>query len=359
MNILMLSGDRSLAAGKQGAFYNTLAGLHTHFDRIDIICPRVPVQRYDMSVFGNVFVHPCPWPLVFQPLWVLYKGLKLHRQTQYRAFTCHNPFSNAIGAVLLHWATGVPYLLEIFHVEGYPRSAGWYQRFLRLWTALLVRFLSHPARAIRVMNTHEVPNFLTHHGVPSDKIWVVPAIYLDLKTFTPHDGQKQYDLVFVGRLDPNKGLDLFLDVVKQTGLTALIVGTGPLFKKAQRRVAREKLRVNFHGFAKDSAEVAELINRSRLLLMTSYNEGGPRVVLEAMACGVPVVATPVGIVPDVLPPECIEEWNAADLTDKVKNILGDPGLYARLRASGLAIAPSFERSVEITRYAEAIEKITS
>ena len=57
MNLLMITGDRSLAAGRQGAFYNTLEELHKHFERIDVICPRVPTERFSMSVFGNVHVH--------------------------------------------------------------------------------------------------------------------------------------------------------------------------------------------------------------------------------------------------------------------------------------------------------------
>lgn len=354
MNILMISGDRALASGKQGAFFNTLSELHKHFDRIDIICPRVPMRRYDMVVLANVYVHPSPLPLLLQPLWVLWKGVRLFHAHRYSAYTCHNPFSNSIGAMLLHWATGVPYMVEIFHIEGYPRVASVRQFITRLWTALLARWLTRPAAAVRVMNTTEVPRFLTRHGVPSEKIRVIPAIYVDLKAFSPQNIPKQYDLIFVGRLVANKGLNLFMQVIARTKRPALVVGEGPLLATAKRRAHREHLPVNFHGFARDSAEVAQLINRSRLLVMTSYNEGGPRVVVEALACGVPVVATPVGIVPEVLPPEAIEGWDAMALADKVNNILTDAELYERLRRSGLQAAPAFERSAAITAYADAI-----
>ncbi len=46
-NLRMISGDRSLAEGKHGAFYNTLEELHKYWDRIDIICPK-PNSKFNL-----------------------------------------------------------------------------------------------------------------------------------------------------------------------------------------------------------------------------------------------------------------------------------------------------------------------
>ena len=152
-------------------------------------------------------------------------------------------------------------------------------------------------------------------------------------------------------------MDLFLEVVRRTGMVAAVVGDGPLLDWARRQAKRRKLKINFTGFARDAAEVASLINRSRVLMMTSLNEGGPRVVLESLACGVPVVATPVGIVPDVLPPECIEEWNADDLAAKARNLIADAALYDRVREAGLFTVAKFEKNAAIVDYAAALKQL--
>lgn len=356
MNLLMISGDRALAVGKQGAFYNTLSELHKHFGRIDVMCPRVPVRRFDMTVFGNVHVHPSPLPVFLQPLWIWFKGRRLVQEHAYSLMTVHEypPFYNGIGARMLHASTGIRYVLEIMHVPGYPRPSGVRERFYLLLMKLLVAWDARNAVAVRVINQHETPGVLASFGIPQSKFVYAPAFYIDLETFKPHGAEKKYDIAFVGRMARNKGIGLYLDVLKRTGLVGIAIGDGPMLGWARRQAKRRGLKIHFPGFAKDSMAVAGYLNESRLLLMPSHNEGGPRVVLEAMACGVPVVATPVGIVPDVLPPESIEEWDPAALADKVRNILGDAVLYERLRQAGLHTVQQFERRAAITRYAEAL-----
>lgn len=359
MNLLMITGDRSLAAGKKGAFFNTLSELRRHFDRIDVICPHAPIVRYDMSLFGNVFVHPSPFPLVLQWLWIVGKGRQLVRRHGHTGMTVHEyaPVFNGVGAAVLHWLTHVPYMLEVLHVTGLPHSSGLWEWLNRFFLRQVIAWEARPARVVRVINTRETPEFLVAAGVPRSKIVYVPAFYIDFDIFRPVDVPKRYDVLFLGRMARNKGIDLFLDVLERTNLVGVAVGDGPLLSWMRTAAKKRGLKLHAPGFAQDSAGVAQYINESRLLLMPSLSEGGPRVVLEAMACGVPVVATPVGIVPDVLPPESIEEWDAAALAEKVTNILGDPVLYERLRQAGLQAVAPFERSIAIAAYAEVIKKL--
>ncbi len=365
--LLMITGlgsAKDLASGKKGAFYNTLEELCKYFERIDIIAPKI--YRGSTSrglevepLFGNVYVHISPWPLIFHPLWFLKRGIEIYKEQKFNLMTVHEfpPFYNGIGARLLWNKIRVPYVLEIHHIPGYPRAANFKEEIYKILTRLFIEFDSKKAKAIRVVNQNQVPKFLIESGVPKEKIVYIPSIYIDTDIFKPLNLPKEYDLIFVGRLEKNKGLDLFLEAVKITGLKGIIVGTGPLMNDCKLKIENCKLKITMHGWAKDSKEVAELLNKSKILVMPSYNEGGPRVVPEALACGVPVLATSVGIVPDIIKSGRggeIITWDADDIAEKAQKILSN---YEAYRNSGIEIAAQFEKKKAIENYAQKLKEI--
>jgi len=384
MKLLMITGDRSLAEGKHGAFYNTLEEFYKHWDRVDIICPKVvrsSISNRSSEVepqrplFGNVFIHPSPWPLIFQPFWIFRAGLRILKTNNYKletrnyAMTVHEypPFYNGIGARLLWWKIRIPYILEIFHIPGYPRYSNWKELIYRSLARVFISQDVSRAKAARIMNM-DVGKFLELVGVPIRKLCLIPAIYVDLETFRPMALSKEYDLIFIGRLETNKGIDLLLEAIKfsifnlRFPIKCLIVGEGSLKKSLTSEIDHLKLqdRVLLHGFAKDSKEIAELLNKSKILAMPSYNEGGPRVVIEAMACGVPVLATPVGIVPDLLKNGAggeIIDWQGEDIAQKARSLLSDSIRYHKLSNEATEKAKAFEKKAAIKNYADKLKEI--
>jgi len=360
-----LGSAKDLAFGKKGAFYNTLEEFHKYWDRIDIMAPRNKRQETrDKVLFGNVFIHLSPWPLIFHPVWFLKKGIQIYKEQKFDLMTVHEfpPFYNGIGARLLWQKIKVPYVLEILHIPGYPRAANVKEFIYRFMFRLFIKFDSSKAKAVRVMNKNQVSDFLIKAGVSKEKINYIPAIYLDLDVFGPVKVLKEYDLIFIGRLVENKGINLFIEVVKKLNARALIVGDGPLMNDLKLKAANYKLEndVYFHGWAKDSHEVAELLNKSKILLMPSYNEGGPRVVVEAMACGVPVLATPVGIVPDLLKNGSggeIVAWDINDIAKKAKGLLNDPDRYNQLSGMAIETVKQFEKKTAIKNYSEKLKNL--
>jgi glycosyltransferase involved in cell wall biosynthesis len=108
---------------------------------------------------------------------------------------------------------------------------------------------------------------------------------------------------WVGRLIPIKGPDVFVDALARLDgvgdWSVSVIGDGPELERSRELVRTKALdsRVTFHG---GIADAAPLFSAFDLLVLSSRSEGTPMVVLEAMASGVPVVATAVGGVPDML-----------------------------------------------------------
>jgi glycosyltransferase involved in cell wall biosynthesis len=361
----MITGDRSLAEGKRGAFYNTLEEFHKYWQRIDVICPKISDKRQEVKeIFGNVFIHASSWPLILQPYWILKKGWEIYRVHKTDLMTVHEypPFYNGLGARLLWNKTHLPYVLEIHHIPGYPRAANLKEKFYAWLMRIFIKYDSSVAKAVRVVNQKQVPEFLINTGVPKEKIVYIPSFYIDLEVFRPFNSPKKYDLIFVGRLAKNKGMDLLLEAVKKLSASAIIVGDGPLKENLKLKIENLKLHDNvvFHGWAKDSTEVAKLINESKILVMSSYNEGGPRIVLEAMACGVPVLATPVGIVPDIIEDGRsgrIIDWSMEDIARKAGELLRNRTEYEKYQYAGLEITKRFEKKKAIQNYAEKLHDL--
>ncbi len=358
--LLMITGlgsAKDLASGKKGAFYNTLEEFHKYWDRIDIVVPKVknPVK----NIFGNVFIHSSPWPLASHPLFFISKILELHRKVNFDLMTVQEfpPFYNGIGAWIVSVFSKIPYVLEVMHIPGYPKVANFKERFYKLSTKLFINLDASRAKAVRVINKKETPEFLVKAGVPRQKLIYIPASYIDLDIFKPMPMEKKYDLSFVGRLEKNKGISLFLETVKKLNVKAIIIGDGGLRAKIKFEIENYKLKIDMHGWAKDSGEISGLLNKSKVLVMPSYNEGGPRVVLEAMACGVPVVATRVGLMPDIINDGVnglFIDWTADDIAQKTAKLLKDTELQKKFREAGFETVKQFERKAAIKNYADKL-----
>lgn len=117
-------------------------------------------------------------------------------------------------------------------------------------------------------------------------------------------------ILFVGRMDRRKGINELLEAVgelvdQRPNLRLVFVGDGPELG-AMREKARSSnwaQHVHFVGAA-SAAGVARWLTAANLLALPSYAEGCPNVVIEALACGRPVVATNVGAVPELVDRSC-------------------------------------------------------
>jgi len=165
-------------------------------------------------------------------------------------------------------------------------------------------------------------------------------------------------VLFVGRLDPVKGAPLLIEAFAKAAAdhpdaVLTVVGDGPSRAAAEAQAAELGIagRVRFLGF-RSQAEVAEILEEADMLVLPSFAEGVPVVLMEAMASRIPVVASLVAGVPELVsegesgflvPPGDVET-----LADRIETLLADP---ERARAMGLAGRAKVEAEFDLAKEA--------
>ncbi|MGV8908967.1 MAG: glycosyltransferase family 4 protein [Propionicimonas sp.] len=137
-------------------------------------------------------------------------------------------------------------------------------------------------------------------GVFPDRMRVVNH-FVDLVPTSAPDGAH---LVFAGRLSAEKGVDVLIEAMAMVGHEATldIAGDGPERARLESLAGRQTAsgRVTFHGRL-DKQELAALVSRSTASVVPSrWHENQPMTILESFAAGVPVVATNLGGLPEVV-----------------------------------------------------------
>jgi len=163
---------------------------------------------------------------------------------------------------------------------------------------------------------------------------------------------------YIGRLSEEKGILNFAQALPaifsdRRDLRVLIAGDGPLKDSIAASLQEEGItaRVDLPGWISHD-DLPEYLNQLRLLVLPSYTEGLPNIMLEAMACGTPVLATPVGAIPDIIidgKTGFIMESNSPEcIAANVVRALSSPDLE-RIAEDGRRFVEenfSFEKTVE-------------
>jgi glycosyltransferase involved in cell wall biosynthesis len=264
--------------------------------------PNLTVRRIRWIGRG-LFLKLEPFPL-FDLLYLLpglLFGAVIHlsevkRQTQ--LIHAHGLVS-ALVALLLHRLWGVPCLVSIHSIYQFPEM-GPEARFTR-W--LLSRF---PAVCtVSEASRRELIRF----GVAPSSIRIT-RYWIDLVEFRPYNKEDcrrdlglrdRFVVLFVGRLIDVKGPQILLSIAERMPDVAfLFIGDGPLAPLVQH--AREELgNVQFLGRVENRG-LARFYSAADVLAVPSnkHDEGLGRVIMEGLACGVPVVASRIGGIPEVV-----------------------------------------------------------
>ena len=183
---------------------------------------------------------------------------------------------------------------------------------------------------------------------------------VDIERFAPTTpfADRDRTIGYLGRLDEEKGVDVLIEVVKQLpdDLEFVFVGDGALRPQIEEELADKIDRgsVRLAGWV-DHDEVPAFLNSFRLLVMTSRTEGVPTTALEAMACGTPVCATPVGGIPDVVHDGetgwLLTEASPAGMAARIENVVrNSDNLVATSQTARSYVVENYSFDVVVKAY---------
>lgn len=210
---------------------------------------------------------------------------------------------------------------------------------------LLTPFVVRNADAVAVQSPRMARELVeaVADAVPADalraKIFVMPN---GVDAAAPCSGGGE--VLYVGRLTKLKSVDVLLAAMRRLpGETLRIVGDGPE-RRPLERAASDLSNVIFTGRL-DHRQAMAMLARAKVLVLPSQHEGQPNILMEAMTRGVPVVATDVGGVPDLVEHGrtgwLVRPGDAAAIANAIRAISSDRALRDRLGQQAL---------VEMRRY---------
>jgi len=179
--------------------------------------------------------------------------------------------------------------------------------------------------------------YLIQQRLPSEKIFILPNT-LDFTLFRKLGQNKEYDIISLGRISEEKHIEIIVQIVaelkaKIPDIKAAIGGNGPQKEMIISLVKQLKLDKNIDvcGFIPDE-ELTSFLNKGKVFLLTSETEGFPRTIIQAAACGLPVVASNVGDISDVIDHGIngflVNDYNnVKEFSSRVFQLLNDNELY--------------------------------
>lgn len=170
---------------------------------------------------------------------------------------------------------------------------------------------------------------------------------VDMGKFKEIPNKKKKDkptIMFVGNLIKRKNISALLNAKKEckTDFNLVIVGNGPLYKNLKNKVKNENIDGVIFTGVKEHLE--KIIPTADLLILPSFSESFGLVLIESLACGVPVIGSNVGGIKEIITPDVgllIDPNNVSSLSKAIDKILSDRELYNKFKSNARKRALDF------------------
>lgn len=198
------------------------------------------------------------------------------------------------------------------------------------------------ADAVIVAAEADRSTIVERYGIEAGRVNVIPN-YVDTAAFRPMPeiAREPGRITFVGRLDDQKNVMTLIEAVENLpDVTLALIGDGPLRNQLQAAASQRGVSATFLG-TRPHAELPTLLNRSAAFVLPSHYEGNPKALVEAMACGVPVIGTRVPGIREILV-HCETGYlcgtSAGEIRAALQAVLGDATLRDRMSTGAVAYA---------------------
>ena len=200
--------------------------------------------------------------------------------------------------------------------------------------------------------SEDLKNHIVNLGISEDKVIVVPN-GVDIDKFKPTGKEYARNMLslpldkkivlFVGALKKIKGVDYLIEAAKSfldIDISLYIVGRDDGMKKSLEKRARELKIGDYIKFIGplSHADLPLWFSASDILVLPSLSEGRPNVILEAFACEVPVIATNVGGIPELMingeTGYLVTAKDPIELSEKINKLLVDRNLRIKMGKFG-------------------------
>ncbi|MBW4521142.1 MAG: glycosyltransferase family 4 protein [Scytolyngbya sp. HA4215-MV1] len=272
-------------------------------------------------------------------LWTQFQLPKIYRQHRSQLF-----FSPVTEAPLFAGCRSIVMVHDLIPIR-FPRNFSPLTNYTRYWVPLVLRQAEHI-----LCNSYSTAQDITQFfKISSQKITPIPLAY-QADHFRFLDLPKQNYFLYLGRIDLYKNVQrlitAFANLPQRSQYQLWIAGPADqrFLPALIAQIERLKLtaQVKFLNYV-SYTELPTLINQAIALVFPSLWEGFGLPVLEAMACGTPVIASNLSSLPEFTGKAAllIDPYQVAAITEAMEAVSSDAGLAAQLRDRGLAQANQF------------------
>jgi len=229
----------------------------------------------------------------------------------------------------------------------------------KLYDRTLGKFTIENCDVIASVSYSDLKIVAEEYSITQDRLRYIPNV-VDTEKFKPRvtETQEKKTLLYLGDLEPWKGIGSLLKWVLRSSwgvreFKLRFVGQGSYLRALlalQKRLSTFGNRISLEVLGpRNHAAVPALLNESNGLILPSYWEGMPTVVLEAMASGVPVISTRVGDVPQLLEDRktgFLIDRSVSSFQEAVDSLLCDTSLVGKIIRNARKL---IEREYTVTR----------